>query len=304
MIVITTPTGDIGGRVLRHVIDAGAKVRLIVRDPARLPKKMRQDVEIIEGSHSDKATIDRALQGAQRVFWLPPGSPVSPTSDEAYIGFSRNFCEALPSSSITHVVGVSALGRGWPEPSGLVASSLKMDDMIGRTGVNYRALSCASLTDNIMRQSEMIRSSGVFYLPTPGDLKLPHVTKSDVAAIAAHLLLSPDWNGTAEVPLYGPEEISANKMAAIMSQTLGRPIQFREMSMEQFEHMLRNTGTSDGMAEAYIQMFIAKNAGMDTIDHPVTRDLTPTTFRQWCLDELCPAILGELEEKGHFDPKP
>ncbi len=290
MIVITTPTGDIGARVLDHVLDAGRDVRIVVRNVSSLPDGLRKRVEVVEGSHADRDVIEPALSGAQSVFWLPPGSPSSPSAKAAYVEFSRAFCDVLPPSTVTHVVGISALGRGWTEPAGHVTASLRMDDMIGGTGINYCALTCASLMDNILRQAESIREAGVFYQPTPGDLKLPHVAKSDVAAAAARLLLAPDWQGVAELPLYGPEDLSFEEMAATMSDVLGRPIRFEEMSMAQLEEMAKAIGASEGMARSMVLMFTAKNDGMDTMTRPVARDDTPTTFRQWCEAELRPAI--------------
>ena len=290
MIVITTPTGDIGARVLEHVLGAKADVRVIARHPSGLPDGLRRRVEVIEGSHADGDVVERALSGARSVFWLPPGTPASPSADAAYVGFSRAFCNVLRSSTVTHVVGVSALGRGWPKPAGHVTASLRMDDMIGDTGVNYRALTCASLMDNILRQTGAIRDDGVFYQPTPGDLKLPHVAKSDVAAVGARLLLAPDWQGMAEVPLYGPEDLSFEEMAMTMSDALGRPIRFQEMPMARFEEAMQAAGATEGMARSMALMFAAKNEGMDTMTRPVAREETPTTFRQWCEDELRAAI--------------
>ena len=149
MIGITTPTGDIGARVLRAVLDAGKDVRVIARNPANLSKDLAAHANIIEGSHAVPEVIERAFLGTSAVFWLPPGSPVAPNADAAYVDFSRAFCAALPRSSVTHVVGVFALGRGWGKPSGLAGASIRMDDMIAATGVHYRALACASLMDNI-----------------------------------------------------------------------------------------------------------------------------------------------------------
>ena len=167
-----------------------------------------------------------------------------------------------------------------------------MDDMTGGTGVAYRALACASLMDNLMRQAGSIREGGVFLQPTPGDLRLPHVAKSDVAAMAARLLLAPDWQGVAEVPLRGPEDLAFEEMAATMSEVLGRPVRHQEMPMERFEEAMRATGASEGMARAYVEMLTAKNEGMDTTTRPQGRDDTPTTFRQWCEAELRPAIVA------------
>ena len=292
MIVITTPTGDIGARVLARVLDAGAEVRVIARDPSALPGGVRDRVETVEGSHADRAVIDRALPGARAVFWLPPGSPSAPDAEAAYVGFSRAFCDALPSSGVGHVVGISALGRGWPRPAGQVTASVAADDMIGATGVAYRALACASLMDNLLRQADPIRETGTFYQPTPGGVRLPHVAKADVADVAARFLLDLDWEGVRDVPLHGPEDLAFEEMAAIMSDVLGRPIAFREMTMDQFEGMMRATGASEGMARAYAEMLTAKNDGMDAMAPPPHRRDTPTTFRRWCEAELRPAIGG------------
>ncbi len=35
MIVVTTPTGNIGHHVVQHLLDAGEALRVIVRDPAK-----------------------------------------------------------------------------------------------------------------------------------------------------------------------------------------------------------------------------------------------------------------------------
>ena len=80
MIVITTPTGDIGARVLDCVAGAGRDVRVIVRDAARLPGSLRRHVEVVEGSHADARVVETALSGAESVFWLPPGAPSSPSA--------------------------------------------------------------------------------------------------------------------------------------------------------------------------------------------------------------------------------
>lgn|GEM_PF-5874605 len=51
MIVITAPTGKIGHRVLAGVLETGVPLRVIVRDAGKLPKSVRDLVEVVEGSH-------------------------------------------------------------------------------------------------------------------------------------------------------------------------------------------------------------------------------------------------------------
>jgi uncharacterized protein YbjT (DUF2867 family) len=290
MILVTTPSGDIGRRVLAQLRAADLAVRVIARDASRLPPDPQ--VEVVEGSMADGATIARALPGVTQVFWLPPGDPTLPSAEAAYAGVSRAFCAGLRGSGVTHVVGISALGRGWPKPAGQVTATLAVDDMIAATGVHYRALACASLMDNIARQAAPIRDLGRFFQPTPADLKLPHVAKADVARIAADLLTGPHWTGVAALPLLGPEDLSFNEMAAILSRVLGREITACDLPMADFRQMLRGFGTSEGMAAAYVEMLTAKNEGMDHLVPPVSRQQTPTTFRMWCEAEFLPMITG------------
>ena len=290
MILITTPTGDIGARVLSNLLEAGEKVRVILRDASKLDADTRGRVDVVEGSHADGRAIAKALDGVSAVFWLPPGSLLANNPEEAYVDFSRAFCAALPGSSVSHVVGVSALGRAWPKPAGLAAASIAMDDMIAATGVAYRSLACASLMDNIARQIGLIREQSAFYQPTPGDLKLPHVAKADVAAIASQLLTAQDWDGFAELAICGPQDLSFEEMATILSDILGREIAFNEMSVEDFGGMMRGMGATEGMAQGYVEMMTAKNEGMDNAACPKDRSATPTTFRTWCETELRPSI--------------
>ena len=97
MIVITTPTGQIGRQVLDRVLDSGEAARVIARDPSRLPARVRARAEVVPGSHGDAGAITKALAGADRLFWLVPPPPFShPGSAERYyLDFTRPACEAI-----------------------------------------------------------------------------------------------------------------------------------------------------------------------------------------------------------------
>jgi nucleoside-diphosphate-sugar epimerase len=69
VIVITTPTGQIGRLVLGNLLDSGEQLRVIARDPSQLPVEVREDLDIVEGSHGDAAVVDKAFAGADAVFW-------------------------------------------------------------------------------------------------------------------------------------------------------------------------------------------------------------------------------------------
>jgi uncharacterized protein YbjT (DUF2867 family) len=75
MIVITTPTGQIGQQVLDHVLDSTEAIRVIARDPSRLSPRVRERVEVVQGSHDNIDVVTEAFAGADCVLWLVPPNP-------------------------------------------------------------------------------------------------------------------------------------------------------------------------------------------------------------------------------------
>ena len=294
MIVITAPTGAIGQQVLETVLLSGEAIRVVARDPSRLPPKTRDRVEVVTGSHGDPAVVDRAFAGADAVFWLPPPNPRAESLDAAYAGFTRPACNAFKRHGVRRVVGVSALGRGTAVAgtAGLVTASLAMDDLIAGTGVGYRALTMPSFMDNVLMQVEPITAKGVFVSPIDGDRKLPACATRDIAAAAARLLLDATWSGQGHAAVLGPEDVSFNDMARVMSEVLGKPVRYQQIPFAAYKARFVELGMSEAMAQGMTDMAAAKNSGLDNAEPRTPANTTPTTFRRWCEEELKPAVLG------------
>src|SRR3984957_3439220 len=295
MIVITTPAGGIGHQVLENLLDSGEHLRLVVRDRSGIAADTRPGVEVVEGSHGDPAVVDKAFDGADAVFWLTPPDPRAESVEAAYTGFTRPAAEAFKRHGVKRVVGVSALGRGtpWAAQAGYVTASLAMDDLIAGTGVAYRALANPSFMDNLASEAAAIRNQGLFFSPIDGDRKLPAVATRDIAAAASRLLVKDNWTGTGEVPLLGPEDLSFNDMAEIMSEVLGKQIGFRQIPFEAYKDRFTGFGMSDAMAQGMTDMAWAKNQGLDNAVQRTPENSTPTSFRQWCHDVLRAAVLDQ-----------
>jgi len=294
MIVVTAPTGLIGHQVLGDVLGTGEPVRVIARDPSRLPAQARERVEVVQGSHGDFGVVDRAFAGADAVFWLLPPDPRAGSVEAAYVDFTRPACDAFKRHEVQRVVGISALGRGTAMAShaGLVTASLAMDDLIAATGVSYRALTMPSFMDNLLRQVGPIRNRGVFVTPISGDRKLPSCATRDVAATAARLLLDGSWSGAGHVAVLGPEDLSFNDMARIMSEVLGQPVRYQQIPAQALKDRLTAAGMSDAMAQGTADMMVAKDQGLDNAEPRTPESTTPTSFRQWCQEILKPAVLA------------
>jgi uncharacterized protein YbjT (DUF2867 family) len=297
MIVVTTPTGDIGSQVLANLLDSDEEIRVVVRDPSGIPERARKQVEVVTGSHGDAAVVDKAFEGADAVFWLVPPDPHAESVEAAYVGFTRPAAEAFKKHSVERVVAVTALGRGtpWADRAGYVTASLAMDDLIGSTGVALRGLANPSFMDNIVRQAESIKNQGMFFSPIDGDRKLPAVATRDIAAAASRLLVDVSWTGVDEVPLLGAEDLSFNDMAEIMSEVLGKAVRFQQTTFEAYKDRFVSFGMSEAMAQGMTDMAWAKNRGLDNAVKRTSENSTPTSFHEWCEEVLRPAVLGQKE---------
>jgi len=291
MIVITTPTGDIGAQVLDRVLDSGEAVRVIARDPARLPAHVRARAEVVQGSHGDAGTITKALAGADRLFWLVPPPPFSypGSAEQYYLDFARPACQAIRGRG-ARVVGVSTLGHGYQGKAGMLSAALAMDELIEGTGAAYRALALPFFMENLLRQAQAIKEQGMFSMANAAGQPLPAVATRDVAAAAAALLLGASWTGQASVPVAGPDNLTPDGMAEVISQTLGRTVRYRQVTVADRQAAQLQRGVSEAMAQDMADMVEAQNNGIYDAEPRDPDSAAATSFRQWCRDTLKPAI--------------
>ena len=290
MIVVTGPTGQIGSRILSELVKTQEKIRVIARDPENLRPDIRSHVEVIHGSHSEADIVNKAFEGADAVFWLVVTDFKAKVPETSYVDFSRAGCEAFKSHHVKRVVGVTALGRGWKKDAGPLTASMAMDDMIASTGVSYRAIACPTHMENLLRQAGTIHAHSVFTGPEPANVKSPIVSTRDIADMAARLLREESWGGFKEVPILGPEDLSNNDMAAIMSEVLQKPIRYQETPITDHYSMWIKRGLSERMAQAMVNMRIAKIEGIDRSVKRTSENSSPTTFGTWCEEVLKPSL--------------
>jgi uncharacterized protein YbjT (DUF2867 family) len=290
MIVISTPTGQIGRQTLDKVIDSGEPIRVIARAPSRLPQAVRERVEVVEGSMEDVDVVDQALVGADCVLWVVPPGPTADSIPGHVLGFAGPLCEAIGRQGVERVVAVSSLGRGVARNAGQVSAIFALDHLVESTGVDYRALCPPGFMENMLHQAGSIASQGTFFSPIPADRKLPTCATRDIAAVAAELLLDRSWSGQESIPLRGPEDLSPDEMAEIIGDAIGRPVRFQRISADAYKATLVELGMSEAWAQGLVQMSAAAEGGIYDAESHVPAYPTPTTFRQWCEDTLRPAM--------------
>ena len=296
MIVITTPTGQIGRQVLGNLLDSGEQLRVIARDPSKLPAGVRKDLDIVEGSHGDAAVVDKAFAGADAVLWLTPGGPAGAVGRSRLPGFTGPAAEAFSEARrrarrrSLHARPRHALGR-----PGRLRHRLAGD--LGRPHRGQRR--GLPRADQPLLHGRYAppgrRRSGTrarFFSPIAGDRKLPAVATRGIAAAASRLLRDEQAGAvTGEVPLPGPEDLSFNDMAGIIGRgARPRTCCFRRTTFEAYKGGFIRLGMSDAMAQGYTDLAWAKDQGLDNGVQRTPQNSTPTSFRQWCEQVLKPAV--------------
>lgn len=295
MLVITTPTGQIGRQVLDKTLQSQTgdlAVRVLVRDPARLPPHVSDRVEVVPGSLTDPSVLATAFDGAESVFWLLPPNPQAPNVEAHILDFTRPLCQAITDQRVKRLVYVTGLDGGLVQNTQPEAAGAGMDALIAQTGVSYRALRAPAFMDNLLQQLDPIKHQGTFFYPISPDRTLPTIATRDIASAAARLLLDTTWSGQQNQPLLGAEDLSYNEMAQIMSDVLDRPVRYQQVPAEAFKANLTAHGMAEPWAQNLTDLLVAVDRGLYNTEPRTPTSTTPTTFRQWCQDTLKPAILA------------
>jgi uncharacterized protein YbjT (DUF2867 family) len=291
MIVVTTPTGHIGSQVVQNLLAANEAVRVIARQPDRIAPEVRAKVEIVQGSSDDEGILMRALDGAEGLFLVVPPSFTTNDDKEHYLQFTRPVCRAIVSQRVKRVVSVSGVGRRVGVQAGPVTASFAKDAEIEKTGVEFRALWCPSFMENMLPAIPSLKQHCMFSNSGRRDVKAPLVATRDIASSGAKLLLDRSWTGQGGLAMLGPEDLSFDHMADIMTDVLRRPIRFQSVPGEAYKVQLMKFGASEAFAQSLVEMHAAKDKGLDSAEPRTAENTTPTTFRQWCEEVLKPAFL-------------
>ncbi|NUP49797.1 MAG: NAD(P)H-binding protein [Catenulispora sp.] len=291
MIVITAPTGQIGSKLVATLLQHGEPVRLIARDPGKLPAEVREQAEIVVGSHRDRDTLDRALDGADALFWLMPADATASSPYEAYVTASIPGADAVVRHAVPRVVIISALGRGSQIYAGHISASHAMEDLFRSTGAHVRALALPTFMDNILRQTAAIQN-GVVSGTLPADLPMPWIATQDIAALAAEYLLDRTWTGQDPVESLGGEDLSYRDVAGILTDVLGTPVRYQRDDRTAVKEFLVGRGFSEAMAQSVMDMDLAGERGINTATPRTAENTTPTTFRKFAEETVMPVVTG------------
>jgi uncharacterized protein YbjT (DUF2867 family) len=297
MLLITTPTGQIGRQVLDNLLDGGGTdpIRVLVRDPGRLSPRVRDRVEVVPGSMDDVDTVAKAFAGVDSAFWVVPPDMRADSLHSHILRYTRPLLAAIDSQRVPRVVAVSSLGRPVARKAGQISAVFAMDHLVESTGVHYRSLCPPGFMENTLRQVGSIAGQGVFYGLTSGDRQTPTCATRDIAAVATDLLRDGSWTGQESVPILGPEDLSPDDIVRTLAEVLDRPVRYQRVPAGEYKATLVRNGMSEAAAQGLIDMATAiEEQDIYHAEPRTPRGTTPTTFRRWCEEVLKPRVVPSI----------
>lgn len=237
-ILVLGATGRVGGALVEALTRREQPVRAAVRDPSR-----SSDLEAAPGVTPVAFDVRRpetwveALAGIRRMFlmWPPNTSP----SDDLF-----PFVEAARGAGVERVALLSVLGAD----KLAILPHRKIELRLQDAGLGYVFLRAAYFMQNLSTtHADDIRERDELLLPV-GDGRLAMVDVFDVAEAGCVGLLDHDADAKLEWDLTGPEALSMDEVATILSRVLDRPIRYARPGVLRFVHEHLRRGTPRGLA--------------------------------------------------------
>jgi uncharacterized protein YbjT (DUF2867 family) len=269
MILITGATGNIGRPLTELLVQAGAQVRAVTRDPsgAGLP----DGVEI--------AAPDAPLNRVTSVF----------LNSRAVGEQAGPLLRLAREHGATRVVALSAVNvddNPADQPSRYRGDRNKeIEAAAVESGLEWVSLRPTTFAvNNLGLWSGQIRAGDVVRGPYAKASSTP-IHEQDLAAVAAHALLNDGLLGQ-RIVLTGPQALTQEEMVEVIGATIGRNLRYEEVPPQQARARLLDAGFPAGFADTYLAMQAkaAQQPALPTREVEKILSRPALTFAEWAAD--------------------
>jgi uncharacterized protein YbjT (DUF2867 family) len=273
LIGVTGATGAVGGHVATLLARRAALQRLLVRDPARAPLLTGAEVRAVPRGYADGDAMAAALVGVHTLFLVPAAESADRVQEH------RTAVAAAVAAGVERIVYLSFLGAAPDATFTLARHHWATEERIRGTGVRFTFLRMSMYLDFLPR---MVTPDGAIAGPA-GEGRLAGILRRDVGDAAAAVVADDAGHDGRTYELTGRERLSLREVAELFSSVAGRPIAFREETVEE-AYASRAGLAPDWEVEGWVTSYTAIAAGeLDVVTEDVLR-LTghePGTLAAW-----------------------
>ncbi|MEU1321173.1 SDR family oxidoreductase [Streptomyces tibetensis] len=248
-VAVTGSTGRLGGRVARRLAERGTSQVLVVRRPDRAPRL--PGAVAVRGDYADRASVLEALAGVRTVFM------VSASESAERLAQHKAFVDAAVESGVRHLVYVSFYGAGPEATFTLARDHFHTEQHIRASGLAY-----TFLRDNFYAEfvPDLVGEDGVIRGPA-GQGRAAFVGQDDIADAAATVLSRPEDHEGMAYDLTGPESLTLDEAAVILSEQLGRTVTYQPETIEEAYASRASYGVPPWQLDAWVSTYTAIASG-------------------------------------------
>lgn len=253
MNIILGARGQIGSMLVNNLLRKGQPVRAVVRNEFKAQKLKSEGIEVRIVDYFDVDALKEAFQGGNSVFLLTPENPGSEDFLSDTQRIITNYREAILSSDITKIVGLSSMGAQHGSGTGNLMASYMLEHAFSDLEIKQVFVRPAYYFSNWIGYLELVKKYGI--LPTffPPELKLPMIAPPDVAGFLSDVITCK----TSQERIYeiaGPCDYSSSDIAKIFGDLLSKNVTLQHVLPEEWEHTLIQAGFSKDAAKNLILM--------------------------------------------------
>ena len=175
MILVIGASGFIGSVLVRHLLDAGKKVRVLVRSSsANFQLQAGKSIDIVVGEISDPRKLEIAMDGVRVVYHLIGGEWKGVRADlmEIEIANIQHVISAAKDENIDRIFYLSHFGANRASAYTVLKVKGIVEELIKRSGINYTIIRSGLVfgpNDNFTVGLAKLISMAPYFVPLPGD---------------------------------------------------------------------------------------------------------------------------------------
>jgi uncharacterized protein YbjT (DUF2867 family) len=215
-ILVTGATGYVGGRLVPRLLEAGYKVRCLVRDPRRLQGfPWGNKVEIIGGDALVINNLDEAMHGVSSAFYLIHGRQGGHRDAQRDLAVARNFASSAEHIGIQRIIYLGELVNPTADLSPYLRSRHETGYLLRHSRVPVTELRAGMIVGSGSVLFEMIRylaeREPLLVCPAWFFSKAQPIAIRDVLSYLLAALASPETAGRV-IEIGGPEQLTYAEM--------------------------------------------------------------------------------------------
>lgn len=270
---VSGASGKLGRATLAELIARAGGHKLV--GVSRSPASVDNGVEPRQGDYDQPDTLLAAYSGLDRLLIIP-SSDLRPGVRGGQL---RAAIDAAVRAGVRQIFLVSAAGTHEETESSLGAAYWAGEQHLIKTAPQWTILRMNYYAESMAEEIQM--SKGADVLAGLGDERVAYVSRDDLAAAAAGALLGEGHAG-AIYNLTGPAIVSGPDRAAILSEILGKPVNYVVITKEQLRAGLSQAGLPEPLIHVFCEIkttFVEGKFDILTGDLKRLSDRTPRSFR-------------------------